>query len=210
MLGFSHSTQKRRHVNMEPITTRKQDMNSDFNKQFFDTSNTNGLTAYTFIYRFQKEQDFTWTDHGKYSHPSVILQHGADEHLKYVLKILCQLPSLCIYHERSFTNSKNCQDAPHFHIVIWARQHPTSNYAFGKLKEYLKSERAQRQYDMTCPTIFKPDGLIDYFKKGEVNRQLLCTNDLTTPSQKMFMERLTNGEFAVTTTGRTLQNKRSK
>lgn len=72
-----------------------------------------------------------------------------------------------------------------------------SNYAFGKLKDYLKSDRATRNYDMTCPTVFKPDGLIDYFKKGQINRQLLCTNDLTTSSQKMFMDRLTDTDFSV-------------
>lgn len=43
---------------------------------------------------------------------------------------------------------------------------------------------------MTCPVVFKPDSLIEYFKKGAVDRQLLCTDELTTASQK-FMEQLT-------------------
>lgn len=52
-------------------------------------------------------------------------------------------------------------------------------------------------YDITCPMVFKPDGLADYFLKGQVDRQLLCTNELTTTSQKMF-EKITNKEFSTT------------
>lgn len=108
------------------------------------------------------------------------------------------MPSILIYHERSYAQNKNCSKRPHFHVIVWAKQHPTSHYAFGKLKEYMKSPAAKHQYDMTCPMIFKPVGPIDYFIKGQVDRQLLCTNELTSGTQKLFMEMLTNKDFSTT------------
>lgn len=183
---------------MAEYSSRKPNLDSDFNRKFFDSANTNGLTAYTFIYRFQDESDFTWTEFGPYCHSATILNYNIEDCKKYLTKILTTLPSILIYHDRSYAQAKNCSERPHFHVIVWAKQHPTSNYAFSKLKDYMKSESALHQYDMTCPMIFKPDGLIDYFKKGEVDRQLLCTNDLSTASQKMFMENLTNKEFSTT------------
>lgn len=178
--------------------SRKPNMDSEFNKNFFDNSNKNGQTAYTFIYRFQDDDDFTWKEFGPYCHPATILQFNVDEPKKYLLKVVTNMPSILIFHDRSYAQNKNCTDCPHFHVIVWAKQHPSSNYAFSKLKDYMKSPAAKKQYDMTCPMVFKPDGLIDYFVKGQIDRQLLCTNDLTTTSQKLFMERLTNKDFSTT------------
>lgn len=59
----------------------------------------------------------------------------------------------------------------------------------------MKSDCSKHQYDMTCPMVFKPDGLIEYFLKGQVDRQLLCTNNIQTHTQKIFIEKLTNQSF---------------
>lgn len=182
---------------MSDFSTRKPNLASEFNREFFDEKNTQGLTAYTFIYRFQDDDDFSWKSSGRYTHPATILEFNPTTPKKYFLKIITQNPSIIIYHDRTYASSKNCSERPHFHVIIWAKQHPSSQYAFSKLKEYMKSISAKHQYEMTCPMVFKPDGLVEYFQKGEVDRQLLCTNDITTNSQKLFMEKLTSLTFKI-------------
>lgn len=114
--------------------SRKPNLDSEFNRAFFEPANANGQTAYTFIYRFQDDDDFTWKEFGPYCHPAKILNFVFGEHKKHFLKIITNLPSILIYHDRSYANNKNCTDRPHFHVIVWARQHPTSNYAFGEIK----------------------------------------------------------------------------
>lgn len=86
--GRAHSPAHRASVNTSDFFSRKPNLDSDFNRRFFDEKkNSNGLTAYTFIYRFQHENDFTWTDFGPYCHPTVTLQHTGDNFKKYLIKI---------------------------------------------------------------------------------------------------------------------------
>ena len=49
--------------------------------------------------------------------------------------------------------------------------------------------------DKTFPEVFKPDAFIESVKKGEMNRQIQSTNDLQTPTTKLFIEALTSKDF---------------
>lgn len=76
-------------------------------------------------------------------------------------------------------------------MVTWHVAHPTCEHSFNSLKKTL-SNRGVHSYSITCPKIYNPYGLVEYFKKDPMVRHVVADDGIRTREQKAFLNKLTD------------------
>lgn len=97
------------------------------------------ITPYTWIYRWESENEFKITMNDKELHilPITLTINPTKNTHKYLKSITDIRPYICIYHKAGPSKMKNCSDVDHFHMISWHNDHLTCEYGFGALKKAL-------------------------------------------------------------------------
>lgn len=167
-------------------------------KQDFDEFvKSDALTPYTWVYRWNSENEFQWDELPHISRAKDTLRYAMTPQANYFINIVNRHPSIVVYHKEIVSKVKHCHDKQHFHVISFHKDHPSNLHSFQMLKNILKNSVA-KPYNMTAMKVFTPFGFCKYLTQDSTIRWVVCADNIQNEKQMAMLEQLTTKTFQPT------------
>lgn len=183
---------------MESLKTQTA-IKIDFNNTVLnDIYDGRKITAYTWIYRWENENEFVLREsEDTLQKATEAIEFKKKEAHKYLKNICENRPYIIVYHKAGPSKLKNCSDVGHFHMITWHYAHPTSEHSFNTLKRTL-SGRGEQPYVINCLKIYNPYGLAVYLEKEPEKRIVITVDHLNSGGMKKMLSGITGKKEKMT------------
>lgn len=168
--------------------------NHSMKEQFDEYIKNYYLQPYTWVYRWNKEKEFTWEESLTISKSKETLRHANTSQANYFVNILSRHPSIVVYHKESISEVKHCHDKSHFHVISWHKQHPCNLHSFQMLKNILNNN-IEKPYTLKAMKVLNPYGFCQYLTQDNTIRWVVCADNVNNEREKTLLQQLTTKEI---------------